>query len=136
MANMRISSRVRAGARALTTPTRDLHRLEHEQHLTVITINQPPPVSSADLADSAFTTCARVHTPAAEWQTWACVDADTNFRRREARRTSGGSGASEIRGGGVGVARDRPHSRAKPFCCSVACGAARTFQGGAKTIYG
>ena len=105
---MRLSSRVRAGARALTTPTRDLHRLEHEQHLTVITINQLPPVSSADLADSAFTTCARVHTPAAEWQTWACVDADTNFRRREVDRTSGGSGASEIRGGGSGSGKGSP----------------------------
>ena len=37
--------------------------------------------------------------------------------------------------GGVRVARDRPHSRAKSFCCSVGCGAAPTFRGGAKTIY-
>ena len=37
--------------------------------------------------------------------------------------------------GGVRVARDRPHSRAKSFCGSVGCGAARTLRGGAKTIY-
>ena len=33
------------------------------------------------------------------------------------------------------MARDRQHSRAKSFCCSVGCGAARTLRGGAKTIY-
>ena len=40
MANMRISSRVCAEARALTTPTRDLHLLEHEQHEEAIMNNQ------------------------------------------------------------------------------------------------
>ena len=39
MANTRLSSRVRAGARALTTPTRDLHLLEHDDHEEIIMNN-------------------------------------------------------------------------------------------------
>ena len=62
MANMRLSSRVRAGARALTTPTRDLHLLEHDDHEEVIMNNHPSPVLSADLGDSTFSTRTRVHT--------------------------------------------------------------------------
>ena len=57
------------------------------------------------------------------------------LRSRALRRTSEGSGASELRGVQVGVARRCPHSRTRSFCSSEASGAVCVLRDGTETLY-